>query len=280
MSKNIRIAPDYYDRFRCKGGACRNSCCMGWGISVSSSEYFRLIGQDCSSELHHRLECAFRPADDPSPERYALISHNWLGDCPMHDADGLCMLHKECGENALPSICRLYPRRMENSSGLLKCSCTNGCEGVTELLALKEDPISFHREELAARSVLSTENPNPELSRACIDIMQNRALSLPERLTRIRRLLESFAQSGRIDQSAAEAPLAEAPCDTSCALPLMIHILEQLSETSPSLQRFGADASRFSKDGVHPLPEGAQYIGEIFRERVIPWIAKNEEARA
>ena len=45
-------------------------------------------------------------------------------------------------------------------------------------------------------------------------------------------------------------------------------------------ERFGADASRFSKDGVHPLPEGAQYIGEIFRERVIPGIAKNEEARA
>ena len=53
-----------------------------------------------------------------------------------------------------------------------------------------------------------------------------------------------------------------------------------LWESNGVNERFGADASRFSKDGVHPLPEGAQYIGEIFRERVIPWIAKNEEARA
>ena len=42
-------------------------------------------------------------------------------------------------------------------------------------------------------------------------------------------------------------------------------------------EHFAADAPHFSKDGVHPLPEGTQYIGEIFRELVVPWIAKNEE---
>ena len=103
MSKNIRIAPDYYDRFRCKGGACRNSCCMGWGISVDMKEYFRLIGLDCSPRLHARLECAFHQPDTPSPERYALISPDWRGDCPMHDEDGLCMLHR--------SLCWAYSIR-------------------------------------------------------------------------------------------------------------------------------------------------------------------------
>ena len=104
MSEKMKIAPDYYDRFHCKGGACRNSCCIGWGISVDMNEYFRLIGLECSPRLHARLECAFHQPESPSPERYALISPDWRGDCPMHDTDGLCMLHRECGEGALPAV--------------------------------------------------------------------------------------------------------------------------------------------------------------------------------
>ena len=147
MSKNIRIAPDYYDRFRCKGGACRNSCCMGWGISVDMKEYFLLIGLDCSPRLHARLECAFHQPDTPSPERYALISPDWRGDCPMHDEDGLCMLHRECGEDVLPAVCRMYPRSVREENGVIKCVCSASCEAVTELLMDEEAPLSFRADQ-------------------------------------------------------------------------------------------------------------------------------------
>ena len=32
--------PEYDARFHCKGGACRSSCCTGWGISLTQDEYF------------------------------------------------------------------------------------------------------------------------------------------------------------------------------------------------------------------------------------------------
>lgn len=69
---------------------------------MSREEYFRLIGLDCSEDLHHRLECAFRMPEEPSPERFRLISPNWLGECPMRDSDGLCLLQK----NVAKKCCR------------------------------------------------------------------------------------------------------------------------------------------------------------------------------
>ena len=104
------LVPDYYEDFRCKGGACRRTCCDGWGISVTQAEYFRLLGMDCPPDLRRRIDVAFHAPETPSPERFRLITPTWQGDCPMRAPDGLCALQCTCGEEALPAICRLYPR--------------------------------------------------------------------------------------------------------------------------------------------------------------------------
>lgn len=105
-------------------------------------EYFRLLGLDCSPGLRARLDGAFHAADAPSPERYAQISHNWLGDCPMQREDGLCALQCECGETALPAVCRRYPR---GARGLFdrECACSNSCEAVLEMFWDREAPLGF-----------------------------------------------------------------------------------------------------------------------------------------
>ena len=30
--------PEYYDRFRCIAGACKDSCCIGWEIDVDEEK--------------------------------------------------------------------------------------------------------------------------------------------------------------------------------------------------------------------------------------------------
>lgn len=249
MSSKTCIFPDYYDRFRCKGGACRNSCCAGWGISVSMIEYFRLIGLECSPRLHARLECAFHPADAPSPERYALISPNWRGDCPMHAEDGLCMLHRECGEDALPAICRMYPRSVHEENGIVKCVCSASCEAVVEALIQKEDPLtfSFRLEDAPLACSVSADERLPEASRTCLRLLQDRMLSLPARLERIGLLMRSFEKTGRfeIDET---LPVPE-PWPTERALKAIVCMLCRLSESSPSLRRFGeAMLTRYHAD--------------------------------
>ena len=242
MSETAKIAPDYYDRFHCKGGACRNSCCIGWGISVDMKEYFRLIGLDCSPHLHARLECAFRRPDTPSPERYALISPDWRGDCPMHGEDGLCMLHRECGEGALPAICRMYPRSVREENGLIKCVCSASCEAVTELLIDEDAPLAFRAGQThdAPSLRIASDRRLPELADACMALLQDGTRPLSARIASIGSLLTVFEESGLCDVAAALSAVQIAAWPAERALPAAVRLLKRLAQSSPSLKRFGA----------------------------------------
>lgn len=208
--------PDYYPHFACKGGACRATCCRGWDVSLPMDEYFRLLGLDCSPELRARLDGAFHAADAPSPERYAQISHNWLGDCPMQREDGLCALQCECGEAALPAVCRRYPR---GARGLFdrECACSNSCEAVLEMFWDREAPLGFV--EGSDGGLFPEAAPAPEPRRAqryrairalCFGTMQNRSLGLAQRLLRIGRMLRALNELGRRPLGAEEASFSEA----------------------------------------------------------------------
>ena len=208
--------PDYYPHFACKGGACRATCCRGWDVSLPMDEYFRLLGLDCSPELRARLDGAFHATDAPSPERYAQISHNWLGDCPMQREDGLCALQCECGETALPAVCRRYPR---GARGLFdrECACSNSCEAVLEMFWDREAPLGFV--EGSDGGLFPEAAPEPEPRRAqryrairalCFGTMQNRSLGLAQRLLRIGRMLRALNELGRRPLDAEEARFSEA----------------------------------------------------------------------
>lgn len=208
--------PDYYPHFTCKGGACRATCCRGWDVSLPMDEYFRLLGLDCSPGLRARLDGAFHAADAPSPERYAQISHNWLGDCPMQREDGLCALQCECGETALPAVCRRYPR---GARGLFdrECACSNSCEAVLEMFWDREAPLGFV--EGSDGGLFPEAAPEPEPCRAqryrairalCFGTMQNRSLGLAQRLLRIGRMLRALNELGRRPLGAEEASFSEA----------------------------------------------------------------------
>ena len=208
--------PDYYPHFACKGGACRATCCRGWDVSLPMDEYFRLLGLDCSPELRARLDGAFHAVDAPSPERYAQISHNWLGDCPMQREDGLCALQCECGETVLPAVCRRYPR---GARGLFdrECACSNSCEAVLEMFWDREASLGFV--EGSDGGLFPEAAPAPEPRRAqryrairalCFGTMQDRSLGLAQRLLRIGRMLRALNELGRRPLDAEEASFSEA----------------------------------------------------------------------
>ena len=43
------LIPDYFSDFKCKMGACRAACCEGWAVSVSMTDYFKLLGLETSA---------------------------------------------------------------------------------------------------------------------------------------------------------------------------------------------------------------------------------------
>lgn len=186
---HVYTVPDYYKDFVCKGSACRRTCCKGWPVSLSMTEYFRLLGINCSKKLRKRLDCAFYSANDRDSDRYVLFCKNQDGDCPLHLADGYCGIQKECGEAVLPAVCRYYPRAIR-AGVTYECSCSASCERVVEMLIGRRDKLMFESRELtfllASDAPLSKDTAKSEFYRAmrsrCLEILQNRDYTLAERL--------------------------------------------------------------------------------------------------
>ena len=156
---------------------------------MSMAECFRLEGLSCPRGLRRTLDCALVPVDSPTAERYAAFSPDWRGDCRLHrESDGLCGIQRECGEDALPSVCRMYPRAVR-TRWADECSCSCGCEAVSDLLMARPDPLDFTEAELTVpleperseRSGLIAEFYRPVRDK-CLSLIQDRSYTLNHRL--------------------------------------------------------------------------------------------------
>lgn len=96
--------------------ACRNSgvcCASGWQIAVEETVQVRLDAglPGVSARLPNGPE-GFQPmADPPKGCRSSLRRSGASGSCWFRDeSDQRCAIHRELGEDALPSACRQFPR--------------------------------------------------------------------------------------------------------------------------------------------------------------------------
>lgn len=204
------LMPDYFTNFSCKMGACRSACCVGWPISVSMQNYFRLLGIDCPKPLRDRLDVGLRMVDNPTNDRYAQFSPRYDGNCPLRLEDGRCAIHAELGEEVLPDICRLYPRGIRTVNDF-ECSCANSCEGVVELLFNEKEPIRFVRKTLTVdvpenkvhSSMFDTLGRGQEIRLCFIRVLQDRRYSLAKRLLNLYRIIEEIYTAMKNKDSAA-----------------------------------------------------------------------------
>ncbi|MBE6591587.1 MAG: hypothetical protein E7646_06050 [Ruminococcaceae bacterium] len=190
------LVPDYFENFKCKMGACRHACCEGWRVSVDMAKYFELIGADCSPELRRRIDCSLRLSDCPSEDSYAYIEHGYDGNCRLRSEDGSCSLQNALGEGAIPDVCRLYPRGIRKDDYGLECSLSNSCEATLELLLHRSEPISFSEKaselqppkKLRPVHTIDSFGIQLPLRLFFISILQERELSLPQRLTKLKNV--------------------------------------------------------------------------------------------
>lgn len=258
------LIPDYLTSFTCKIGACRTPCCVGWPVRISLDDYLHLTSRECSDELRRRMDTGIKIALHPTPEEYAQITPRYDGNCSMRLPDGRCILHAELGEEALAHVCRLYPRgiRLEPE---YECSLTNSCEAVLELLFEKTSPIRFERHDLSFGILPSHKRshtfPLMEKETAIrlwlIAHMQNRSLSLSERLISLGLSLQKLEQMLDAHDATALETLMQTPFPTGClsleagpehlafGLRTMAALSKQLDERSDSLRAYGETAQAY-----------------------------------
>lgn len=263
------LMPDYYSNFLCKMGACRTACCEGWPISLSVADYFKLLGIGCSPELRKSLDCGMHLAEHPIPEAYAQITPRYDGQCPMRMDDGRCGIQSELGEDALASVCRLYPRgfRLNN---VRECSCANSCEAVLELLLHKAEPITFQHRNLSfsvpeIQSLPDSAEPiekAQEIRLWLISLIQERKYPLNVRIMIIGKALERLEDALKSHDSTQlgalirthdiESPFSVQSQETLCRnLDKAKEILHYLTEGSASLTDYVSAAIDDYKEANH-----------------------------
>lgn len=262
------LIPDYYPDFACKMGACRAACCVGWPVSITMNDYFRLIGVDCSPELRRRLDIGLHISHNPHPEDYAQITPRFDGDCQLRMEDGRCMLQAELGEEYLSHVCRLYPRGLRTEGGL-ECSCANSCERVIELLFQHETPITFIRRELtltppevSSRSVhFETAGREPEIRMHFIKLLQQRQYPLPIRLMLLSHELNAMDDA----LNAKDAAAVDRLLSRDSVSPVIIERFPDWAHLKLGLEAAGRMVELFDKgsQSIRDYGEAAlHYFGE------------------
>ncbi|MEA4824119.1 MAG: flagellin lysine-N-methylase [Clostridiaceae bacterium] len=225
--------PAYYERFVCKCGECRSVCCGGWGITLSRNEYYRLLGLTCPAELRRRLDCAVQVKASPTPESYASMAPGFDGRCRLIDDEGYCSLQRACGEDVLPSVCRLYPRSIKRGTMAELC-CSGSCENTVELLMHEPCPLRMVTKEKPYAGTLpesiAADTQRAAIREQCIAVMQGSGKTIPERIDAIGALL--CGSSARM------------PAERRTFLQTAYRMVTVFDDVSPNIADYGGEALR------------------------------------
>lgn len=197
------LRPTYYDQFHCLAGDCRYTCCKGWHISFNKKDYLSLKRQEGSPELTETLQTIVRRVKKgPNAGRWYGEFDMTGGCCALQREDGLCTLQLEKGPDALPEVCKVFPRgKAYSDAGYLERTLSPACEGVLELLWNLPDGVDFVADPLSRqeRRELSFNHAAPLLFRfqdvrsQCVDLLQDRRYTLPQRILLVGLALRELA---------------------------------------------------------------------------------------
>ena len=180
------IVPAYYPAFCCIADRCQHSCCIGWEIDIDddTAALYRTIGGELGERMKQHIDDGSFRLDEQ--ER-----------CPFLNANGLCDIICECGEDALCQICADHPRFRNPFSGRVEIGLGLCCEEAAHLILTGDsdklivldddgdDTPLWEDEEV----VLSTRDK-------LFAIARDRSKSIPEREQRILHFAECNTLNG------------------------------------------------------------------------------------
>ena len=285
------LIPDYFSDFKCKMGDCRAACCEGWAVSVSMTDYFKLLGLDCAPELRRRLDTGLRMCDRRTEDSYARFEPRYDGNCPMRMEDGRCSLHAEIGEEVLPHVCRLYPRGIRMEDGALECSCANSCEATLELFYTRTEPIRFIRRKLPLlpppiperQTVFATLGKGGAIRKRLIETVQERSVPLWKRIITVGQELEKISSLIEANDAEGLTALLDSPIKAviteskaaeethlRSALTVMEKMIGILDGRSHSIRERGEAALSYFGEG-DTVTERYLYAKNRFEEQFPNW---------
>ena len=138
----IQEYPDYFLSFHCIGGACEDSCCIGWEVDIDEESYY----------YYQTLEGPFgdliRSRIQVSPEGdyyFPMVEHH---RCPFLNKENLCDMILELGEEALCMTCDEYPRYFNRIGDYEQVDISLSCMEVGRLLFSGKGPVTYEQSQV------------------------------------------------------------------------------------------------------------------------------------
>lgn len=288
MSGKRILIPSYVEGFQCIGGNCEDSCCIGWDIDVDKKT-FKKYARIKDPGLKPRIkDHVYRNRQSYSREvdfgRIAIKENRW---CPFLNKEKLCDIHSALGEDYLSNVCYSFPRAYNLLDGVYELSLYMSCpEAVRKLLASR-DPLTFsEREMIPVKHMLnSTFNSGdrywknsltgrlPELRALSMEIVQDRTISLKERILMLGFRLDKISRGNPATDGlfGPRGKTDEAPVSLMEFCNYLIESLGIIDEIdSPVFYRYSEPVRRlFSSD--------ASQLYEITVETVVKPFEKDHE---
>ncbi len=145
----IERSMQWYEEFACTGGNCPYNCCRSeWRIPILEEEYqgFQGIEGDIREEVLGSIE------GEPGKRVWKRQD----GHCAMLTEDGWCRLVQHCGAEKLNSVCREFPRTVNDWGDIRERHVEIACPVVAQrLLTDAEFVIGETESEEAGESKLA-----------------------------------------------------------------------------------------------------------------------------
>ncbi|BFK82277.1 hypothetical protein I3900191A7_24220 [Clostridium baratii] len=160
MEKLIRKKyPKYLKEFKCIGGACEDSCCIGWDIDIDKitfRQYYKVKDQEMKKmfqkNVHNNEYCQAPDVD------YGKVKLKKDKRCPFLDECNYCIIQSKLGEEYLSNVCTSFPRILNKIDGYYEMSLDVSCPEAARILLLKEEGIEFEEnEETLGKHIISSE---------------------------------------------------------------------------------------------------------------------------
>ncbi len=202
MKKQTRIVlmPEYLQQFKCIGGDCPDTCCIGWNVNIDKKTYKKYQGvtdKKIRNLLHKNIK---RHHEDADENKYARITLLDGGVCPMLDENMLCKVHSTLGADYLSDTCTVYPRVINIVNEQVEKTAAMSCPEIARLALLSKKPMQrIHieesiRERMNERTKLQTSEEFIIIQNSAVWVLQNRNYTISERIFILGIIAETIQQ--------------------------------------------------------------------------------------
>lgn len=140
------LQPFYYDDFQCIADKCKDSCCIGWRVTIDKESFvkYRKVKGEFGRKLNANIK-RNRTSEEGSTYGQMILTED--NRCYFLNSDNLCDIYINKGPNYLCNTCTVYPRLIYDYGHIIERNLTLSCPRVAEVLVNSEEMFCFVMKE-------------------------------------------------------------------------------------------------------------------------------------